>query len=137
MKIDRVSSLGTAPARRAKRAGSKGAAFSEALGSAEAPAGSAVSGGNALGPVDALIAVQEASAYTGRRKAPRQRGEEMLDKLEEVRLGLLAGGLPAATVERLADLVAAGRGEVDDPRLAEALDEIEVRAAVELAKLGR
>ena len=137
MKIDRVSSLGTAPARRAKRAGAKGEAFSEALGSAEAPAASAVSGGNALGPVEALIAVQEASAYNGRRSAPRRRGEEMLDKLEEMRLGLLAGGLPAAAVERLADLVAARRGAVDDPRLAEILDEIEVRAAVELAKLGR
>jgi hypothetical protein len=84
-----------------------------------------------------LIAVQEVSAYAGGRTAARQRGEEMLDKLDELRLGLLAGGLPAATVERLADLAAAERGDVNDPRLAEILDEIEVRAAVELAKLGR
>ena len=33
--------------------------------------------------------------------------------------------------------MAAKRGQVDDPALAEILDEIEVRAAVELAKLGR
>ena len=40
-------------------------------------------------------------------------------------------------VERLASVAAAKRGQVDDPRLVEILNEIEVRAAVELAKLGR
>ena len=34
-------------------------------------------------------------------------------------------------------MVAAKRGQVDDPGLVRVLDEIEVRAAVELAKLGR
>jgi hypothetical protein len=61
----------------------------------------------------------------------------LLDRLDELRLGLLGGRLSMAALERLTLLVAENRGKVDDPRLTQILDEIEVRAAVELAKLGR
>jgi hypothetical protein len=43
--------------------------------------------------------------------------------------------LPQA--KQLKSLAAGARGSVDDPVLAEILNEIEIRAAVELAKLGR
>ncbi|MFQ6017280.1 MAG: flagellar assembly protein FliX [Kiloniellaceae bacterium] len=137
MKVDRISSIGTAAPRRNERNKASGAgAFSKAL-SGEPPAASSVSGGGAIGPVDALLALQEVpDAPRGRRQA-RRRGEDLLDRLDELRLGLLAGSLPRATIERLAALAAAERDRVDDPRLAEILDDIEVRAAVELAKLGR
>lgn len=137
MKIDRVSSLGTARVRRGKRAGANRHGFAQALEVGEAGSASTLSGSAPLSAVEALIALQEVSGESGGQGAARRRGEEMLDRLDEMRLGLLSGRLPAAAVERLADLVAAKRAEVVDPRLAEVLDEIEVRAAVELAKLGR
>jgi hypothetical protein len=60
----------------------------------------------------------------------------MLDELEQIRLGLLLGAIPRAKLEQLAQLVRARREQVDDPRLMAILDEIELRAAVELAKLA-
>ena len=64
-------------------------------------------------------------------------GEDLLDELDQIRIGLLTGSLPRATLERLAARVEAKRHRVDDPSLIQILDEIELRAAVELAKLGR
>jgi hypothetical protein len=87
--------------------------------------------------VDALLALQEVANEPNRRALARRRGEELLDRLEELRLALLDGRLSLDMLERLGDLVALHRGKVYDPRLDQVLDEIELRAAVELAKLGR
>jgi hypothetical protein len=76
-----------------------------------------------------------ADATTGRSRA-RARGEAMLDRLDEIRLGLLAGAMPKERLVELSRLARVRRGEVDDPRLVEVLDEIELRAEVELAKLS-
>ncbi len=139
MKIDRVSTIGARPSRRNERGGStKSNAFARALSTDnEAPPASTVSGGAALGPVDALLALQEVPEDPGGRNRGRRRGEELVNRLDELRYVLLAGCLWLGAMERLAAMVAAKRGQVDDPRLARVLDEIEVRAAVELAKLGR
>lgn len=59
----------------------------------------------------------------------------MLDQLEEIRVGLLTGAIPRDRLEALDRLVQENRGQVVDPRLGEILDEIELRARVELAKL--
>ena len=64
------------------------------------------------------------------------RAEDMLDHLDDIRLGLLMGAIPISKLTSLVQVVKDQRDQVDDPRLASVLDEIEVRAAVELAKLG-
>jgi len=138
MKIDRVSSIGTKPSRRTERGGSsKSSSFSKALSGSSTPAPTSVSGSGTLGPVDALLALQEIAGESNRRSAAQQRGEDLLDRLDELRLALLDGRLPRATIERLASMVNAQRVKSDDPRLVEVLDEIELRAAVELAKLDQ
>ncbi len=139
MKIDRLSTIGARPSRRNERSGStESNAFARALSTdSETPPASTVSGGAALGPVDALLALQEVPEDPENRNRGRRRGEELLDSLDELRHGLLAGSLSLDAMERLAAMVAAKRGQVNDPQLSRILDEIEVRAAVELAKLGR
>lgn len=113
--------------------GSGGAKFSDHI--SEDTAIAAASGGAPIAPVDALIAIQEvADATTGRRSAIL-RGRTMLDLLDDVRLGLLEGTIPASRLIALADTVRGKRDEVSDPRLAEVLDEIELRAAFEAAKV--
>jgi len=89
--------------------------------------------------LNTVLALQEApDATRGRaRKRAQERGNLMLDQLEEIRLGLLMGTIPMAKLEQLAQLVRAKREQIDDPKLLEILDEIELRAAVELAKLSR
>lgn len=138
MKIDRVSSIGTKPSRRTARGGgSKSSGFSKALGGSPAPAPSSVGGSSALAPVDALLALQEVAGDPNRRSVARQRGEDLLDYLDALRLALLDGRLPRSVIERLAAVVGAQRARIDDPQLDGILGEIELRAAVELAKLGQ
>jgi hypothetical protein len=91
--------------------------------------------------VDALLAVQEATDSTdqeARRRARRrlyERGESILDHLDELRHGLLLGTIPKERIIQLAQMVRGKRDKVDDPLLAQVLDEIELRAEVELAKM--
>jgi Class II flagellar assembly regulator len=60
-----------------------------------------------------------------------------LEQEDDLRHALLIGALPLIQLERLSRNLAARRSGIDDPRLAEVVGEIELRAAVELAKLGR
>jgi len=113
-------------------------AFKHALedAAAAAPSSAPVTGVEA---VDALLAIQEVGPVgdNERRSRARRRGERLLDQLDEIRLGLLSGGVSASRLDEIAALVAEKRGSGDDPALDRVLDEIELRVKVELAKLGR
>ena len=56
----------------------------------------------------------------------------MLDSLRDC---LLAGGIPRSTLNRLATAVTRRHDSFADPKLQDVLDQIELRAHVELAKL--
>jgi hypothetical protein len=135
MKIDPTGpARGAGSVRRTDRAGaSRSGDFSRHLESASTSSG--VNGANPVGTVNALLSLQEVDdSLNGRAKA-RQRAADILDELDALRDGLLAGTLPREAIVRLAQLVRARGPEVDDPRLKDVLDEIELRAEVELAKL--
>jgi hypothetical protein len=89
-----------------------------------------------VGGIEALLAAQEAGDGTQGRSRGKARAEALLDSLDELRSDILAGGVSPGRLRAIADLVATQRGEVSDPKLAEILDEIDLRAQVELAKLG-
>lgn len=138
MKIDRVSNVATRGTRTGARDRSgKSDSFLNQLGGAESSSPSAVSGSAPVGGVDALLALQEIGDQPDSQGQAKQRGEDLLDRLDEIRLSLLEGRMTPATIQRLAEMAATKRSQVRDPQLAEILDEIELRAAVELAKLGR
>ncbi|MBB4286367.1 flagellar assembly protein FliX [Roseospira goensis] len=105
-------------------------------------AGDTAAAGGA-GALTGLLAVQEAGAAddatSGRQRRGRlvRHGEEMLDRLEEIRLGLLLGAIPKDRLMDLARMVRAKREQGPDRQLDALLDEIELRAEVELAKLAR
>ncbi len=136
MKIDQPGQVRSSGAARRgdKTAGAKPGEFQRFLDQTGGPSG--VSAGQSLGSVDALLAAQSVDTVDdqGRRQAT-QRGEDILDKLEEIRQALLGGSLSAAQVQSMAALVRAKRATIADPRLSEILDEIELRAEVEIAKL--
>ncbi|PKU25967.1 flagellar assembly protein FliX [Telmatospirillum siberiense] len=93
---------------------------------------------SAVGGIDALLAAQgvgDATDGEERRRMVRY-GEDLLEKLEEIRHGLLLGAIPKEKLIALAQMVRTRRGNVADPRLSSLLDEIELRAEVELAKLS-
>jgi len=89
-----------------------------------------------LSPVSGLLALQETrDAATGRSKG-LARVEDMLDRLEDIRRGLILGAIPAAQLQSLATALRSRQLTTCDERLKGLLDEVELRAAVELAKLG-
>ena len=126
----------TAEASRLRKTAAKGGSFAKELeGSAGEPS-ARVETPSRVTAVDALLALQEVSDATQRRSAGVRRGADLLDRLNEVRIGLLDGSIPRDRLHQLLETVRKRRATVDDPRLSVVLDEIELRAAVELAKLG-
>jgi hypothetical protein len=88
---------------------------------------------------EGALAVQEvADSTTGRSRGLTLRyGADMLDRLDQIRDGLLVGAINKNELAELARTMRAGRRRSDDPRLNEIIDEVELRAEVEIAKLTR
>lgn len=142
------ATTGAKKAGAAKRSG--GASFASSLNSSDGSDSvekTAAASGGMVGAVDALIALQEVEepdrteaddALSGdREQRARQWGRDMLDGLEEIRVGLLLGRIPTDRLNEIAKAASQGKTKSNDPRLAAILEEIEVRALVELAKLQR
>ncbi len=87
--------------------------------------------------VDALLAVQGAEDPTARaaRNRMRKRADDVLDGLETVRLAMLGGNLTVGHMVDIADVVASHREKINDPALSALMDEVDLRAQVELAKM--
>lgn len=138
MKVNSSRPLqGTAGAKRKSGADAAQGFTPEAMSQSTSAAASApMSATSAIGSVDALLALQGAGdALSGRQQAT-DRAFSLLDILDDLKLALLDGVLPRDTIERLVDTLKSRRDATNDPRLEAALDEVEIRAAVELAKLG-
>lgn len=107
-------------------------------GSGAASATTAASGGAAVAGISALMALQGVEDPLERRRRSIRRGAGLLDQLDELKLSLLSGQSPASALERLALAAREARGDGDgDAGLAAVLDQIDLRAAVELAKAER
>jgi hypothetical protein len=133
LKISGSNSLSAAPSQ-ARRVSGSGFALSEPS-SASAAESSVALGVSALGSVDALIALQEVDSALERRRRAVGRAGRVLDELDALKLALLDGEPSEAGLRRLAAAVREQREATSDPDLEALLDQIEARAAVELAKL--
>lgn len=126
----------TTPSRRKDKAKkTSGSSFSTHLGATEQTAGAQEAG--SLGSVSGVWDIQEVDDALERASKGKLRAEDLLDKLDEIRLDLLTGALSQPSIQRLSHIVTAHRAEVDDPKLNEILEEIDLRAQVELAKFSR
>jgi hypothetical protein len=103
--------------------------------STEQPRAQTVAAPGTIASVESILTLQGMDDSTGGRSKGVQYGEQLLDMLDEVRDGLLAGGVPRGTLNRLATAVSRRQEGFADPKLQNVLDEIELRARVELAKL--
>ena len=98
-----------------------------------APAARAV-GPSSLTSVDALLALQEQPNLLDRRRRAVKRAGRILDHLEQVKLSLLESGPTEGALDQLAAAVREAREDTSDAGLEGVLNDIETRAAVELAK---
>jgi len=133
MRIDWSPQLQAPTARRDARGVSTDRSFANSV--SEEPQAAPAASAPATSAVEGLFVLQEvADELSGRRRAAA-RGAALLDRLDELRLALLSGRLPRAQLHHLRALAREHGPAADDPKLAAILAEIELRVAVELAKL--
>ncbi len=139
MKINGPSSTpSTGAARGAGRSASGGGFSLGAMdGADEAAEAQRMAGLDGVMTVSALLALQGVEDPLSRRKRAMGRASRILDMLDDLKVAMLEGAAAPATLDNLARAVREQRDATDDPSLEDVLNQIETRAAVELAKLGR
>lgn len=136
MKINGTGPVQTSATRRKGQAkGSPGSRFTPELPSSPQPSGSDAA--RQIEALGGLLALQEVSDPLEERRRGTARGDDLLAKLDQIRLGLLTGRIPEQNLKALVKTLRDDGVSVSDPGLRSVLEEIELRAAVELAKLGQ
>jgi Class II flagellar assembly regulator. len=138
MKVSGTSGVG-APSGpgKAKPAGGEGFQLGPSAAAAGAAQVARAAGVAGVMSVDAILALQDIGGPLERKKRAVSRAGRILDVLEDVKIALLSGDVSLNDLERLKQAVHDERLATDDERLEGVLNEIETRAAVELAKLER
>lgn len=113
-----------------------GAAFSKALGSTdEVQEAGGMTGAAPITQVNSLLSLQEAPTSSDGRSKGLQHAEGLLDHLEAIRHGLLLGSIPRDRLARIVHALGKQREKNLDPGLVQIINDIELRAKIELAKL--
>jgi len=135
----KVKGTGRVTTSRVNRTKSKSSAdkaeFGKALTTDETQASSGMSGTAPITSVNSLLSLQELPSATEGRSKGLQRAEGLLEHLDAIRHGLLLGQI---SKKRLNDIVKALESQREknlDPGLVQIINDIELRAKVELAKL--
>lgn len=133
MKITGPSAPPLPPARAASRGASGGFAIAGAGQAPSTGAPAAATAASGVAGLSSLMALQGVEDATERRRRAVRRGNGLLDRLSDLKLDLLSGGDGARALDGLAGALREQRSE-DDPGLKAVIDQIDLRAAVELAK---
>ena len=85
--------------------------------------------------LDAIVPVDSATIEEQHKNLAKGRAVFILARLEDIRQGLLLGAISQSGLQELARTIREARGETLDPKMSDILDDIELRAKIELAKL--
>jgi Class II flagellar assembly regulator len=135
MEIKGTGPIGSANVRRVSRGAVSSDGVFKPSDSGEQPRAQTVTGPGPIAAVETILTLQGFDDSTDGRSKGLTHGQDLLDMLDQVRDGLLAGAIPRATLNRLATAVSRRQESFVDPKLQQVLDEIDLRARVELAKL--
>lgn len=114
--------------------------FADALKSASGAEGAEqAQSTSSVGHVDAILAVQQTADATDHksRGLMMDYGNEMLDRLEQLRISILSGAISKERLQDMAKRLRERTSNSDDPRLNDLINDIELRVEVEIAKLRR
>lgn len=134
MKVTGPLGAASTPAARPAVRGAGGFALPTTGGAISAAQAGATSSASGVASAAALMALQGVEDPTERRRRAIRRGSALLDRLDELKLALLGGQDGAAALGRLARDLREERDEEAEPGLKAVLDQIDLRASVELAK---
>lgn len=100
---------------------------------------SAAAAPKSITAVDALLAVQSVEDPTERatRKRMTLRADNVLKELDKLHMAMLSGQVKMSHMIDIADMVATHKERVTDSQLRDLLEEIDLRAQVELAKMRK
>ncbi|MCX7281416.1 MAG: flagellar assembly protein FliX [Alphaproteobacteria bacterium] len=133
MEIKGPGRVETSAIKRKAPAGAPSSGF--AVSEAPESHGQIVAGPGPIAALDSILMLQGmGDSMQGKRKCVAH-AEQLLDLLDSVRAGLLASEIPRATLNKLAAAMTRRHEAFADPALQDVLDQIELRAHVELAKL--
>ena len=90
---------------------------------------------NRISSVDAVVGLQEITGDNTDERGAKNRANLILDKLEDIRMGLLMGQIPKSNLEELSKILIVARENSIDSNLLQVIEDIELRAKIELAKL--
>jgi hypothetical protein len=114
-----------------------GEKFSVESDAVESAASGGVSSSSPIGSIEALVALQGVDDRLPKgNKGAIAKGHDLLEKLEAIRDGLLTGSLSVDKLKQLQETLSGYNVSDADPALQQVIKDIEVRAAVELAKFG-
>jgi hypothetical protein len=98
---------------------------------------SEVSGVTAVGSILAAQEIDDDGDGLKSRQQLRKYGEDILERLDEIKQNLLIGGNSRDILANLAQTLRMKKSATNDPGLISIINDIELRAAVELAKYTR
>ena len=87
--------------------------------------------------LDAIVPVESAALENSDKNSAKSRATFILDRLEDIRQGLLLGVISQSGLRELARAIKETREGSLDPKMSDILDDIELRAKIELAKLEK
>jgi hypothetical protein len=110
----------------------------EAAGAGQAEETASLSQSRSISNMDSLLSLQAMEDPTERASKNRMRGRanSVLLELDKIKIGLLSGTLTVGDVLNIADIIASHRERLHDPKLTAILDEIDLRAQIEIAKIS-
>lgn len=134
MKVNGLTGPSATQGSRSAKGAASGFSLAGSSGASSTSAAQAASSMSGVADVGALMALQGVEDPTERRRRAIRRGGGLLDRLDELKLALLSGEAGEGALERLSRTIREERPVDDDPGLTSLLDQIDLRAAVELAK---
>ena len=140
MKIDSNSPVNNS-SKAKKKKGVSSSGFSSLLGSFgetdEPSSTAATSLASPVSALDGLLAMQEVSDEEIAKKKALKQGNLTLDSLEDLRRAMIFGEVTPAKLQRVYNQIQQQKFTITNPELKAVMHEIEIRAAVELAKFGK
>ncbi|MBO6521452.1 MAG: flagellar assembly protein FliX [Rhodospirillales bacterium] len=141
MKVSKTGSAkGPDATKKAKKSSAEDGAFADTLrGVSGADAAEQAQATGGVGAVNSILAVQQTADATDHRSRGLmlEYGNDLLDRLEQIRVAVLTGTISKDRLQELARKLRERKSASDDPKLNDLIAEVELRVEVEIAKFTR